>query len=164
MPQDWDAVEPPVHQMSHAAARIEDRALTATALARLRVSGVGIPEYGAKLRAAFMGAEAALVLNPLAKGILQPYCRDIRVVTWGMDPKRFPWPLPERTVGQSPRLTHLLFAGPAPEMIKGFHILQDACAMLWSGRERFERELTWDAVIEKGYKPLLCKRGGKADA
>jgi len=55
---------------------------------------VGTPEYDRKLRRAMENAEAVLVLNPLIGALVEPYARSVRVVPWGMDPARFPWPPP----------------------------------------------------------------------
>jgi len=57
---------------------------------------VGTPEYDRKLRRAMENAEAVLVLNPLIGALVEPYARSVRVVPWGMDPARFPWPPPEQ--------------------------------------------------------------------
>jgi len=64
-----------------------------------------------------MGAEAVLVVNRLAMGLLCPYCRDAKSVTLGHVPAAVPLALAERR-------TQLLSAGLAPEMTNGFHILQ----------------------------------------
>src|SRR5437667_7894308 len=40
-------------------------------------------------------AEAVLVVTALTEGLVRPHARDVRVVTAGMDPARFPWPWPE---------------------------------------------------------------------
>ena len=46
-------------------------------------------------------------LNPLTEAMLQPFARRVRVVPWGMDPARFPWPPPDRArrdqSGERPR-------------------------------------------------------------
>jgi hypothetical protein len=31
-------------------------------------------------------------LNPLIAALVEPFARNVRVVPWGMDPSRFPWP------------------------------------------------------------------------
>ena len=96
-----------------------------------QLSGVGTADYEAKLRRALREAQAVLVLNPVAQEMLRPHCRSVQVVTWGMDPARFPHPSPDDSL--KPRADcapTLLFAGLVPEVIKGFHILQEACAKL----------------------------------
>jgi tetratricopeptide (TPR) repeat protein len=56
------------------------------------LAGVGSQEYYAKLRRALSEAEAVMVLNPVIEAMLQPYSSRVRVVPWGMDAARFPWP------------------------------------------------------------------------
>jgi glycosyltransferase involved in cell wall biosynthesis len=56
------------------------------------LAGVGTQEYYAKLRRALSEAEAVMVLNPVIEAMLQPYSSRVRVVPWGMDAARFPWP------------------------------------------------------------------------
>ena len=58
------------------------------------LAGVGTPEYEQRLRRSLQEAEAVLVLNPLTGALLEPYASRVRVVPWGMDPARFPWPAP----------------------------------------------------------------------
>src|SRR5207253_8533650 len=59
--------------------------------AERELCGVGTREYHEALLRAFREAEAVLVVNPLHEAMLSPYARDVRVVTAGMDPARFPW-------------------------------------------------------------------------
>jgi hypothetical protein len=59
------------------------------------LAGVGTPEYDRKLRASLRDAEAVLALNPLTAAMLEPFASRVRVVPWGLDPARFPWPPPE---------------------------------------------------------------------
>ena len=100
------------------------------------LSGFGTEAYLNRLKNALQGAEAVLVLNPLVKELLSPYAREVRVATWGMDASRFPWPWPEETARKE--RTVLFMAGVVEEMIKGFHVLQEACARLWRRRQDFE--------------------------
>ena len=37
-----------------------------------------------------------LVLNPVIAALLEPYCSRVRIVPWGMDAARFPWPARHR--------------------------------------------------------------------
>ena len=53
---------------------------------------VGTPEYDRQLRRALEEAEAVLVLNPLIASLIEPFAQRVRVVPWGMDSSRFPWP------------------------------------------------------------------------
>ncbi|MGP0067525.1 MAG: glycosyltransferase, partial [Isosphaeraceae bacterium] len=56
------------------------------------LAGVGTAEYEGKLRLALLEAEAVLALNPLTAAMLEPFSSRVRVVPWGIDPARFPWP------------------------------------------------------------------------
>jgi glycosyltransferase involved in cell wall biosynthesis len=107
--------------------------------AERQLAGVGTPAYQECLLQAFREAEAVLVVNPLTEALVGPYAGQVRVVTSGMDPARFPWPWPdEGTLPQAGKLTALFFAGLVEEWMKGFHILQQACALLWEKRQDFE--------------------------
>lgn len=101
------------------------------------LAGVGTPQYQAALVSALRGAEAVLVLNPTIQEMLRPYANDVRVVTWGMDADRFPWPWPTEQRPNSDR-KFLFMAGVVDEFIKGFHVLQAACQQLWKRRQDFE--------------------------
>jgi glycosyltransferase involved in cell wall biosynthesis len=105
------------------------------------LSGFGTPAYEERLRRAFAGAEAVLVVNPLGEAMVSPYCRDVRVVTAGMDPARFPWPPPGPAPGGKKAV---LFAGLVGEWMKGFHVLHAACGRLWRRRQDFELVATAD--------------------
>ena len=86
-----------------------------------------------------------LVLNPLTEAMLSPYARNVRVVPWGMDPARFPWPPPDESPASSPDEPVTLFmAAVAGEQIKGFHIAQEACRRLRQSRTDFELVVTFD--------------------
>jgi glycosyltransferase involved in cell wall biosynthesis len=102
------------------------------------ISGVGTPVYHARLLGALREAEAVLVVNPLTESLVRPYARDVRVVTAGMDPARFPWPWPDEParVPEAPRT--VFFAGLVDEWMKGFHVLREACRLLWQRRQDFE--------------------------
>jgi hypothetical protein len=52
--------------------------------------------YYGKLRQSLGEAEAVLVLNLVIAALLEPYCSRVRIVPWGMDQTRFPWPAPAR--------------------------------------------------------------------
>ena len=106
--------------------------------------GVGTPAYRESLRRAFREAEAVLVVNPLAAAMVGPHAKDVRVVTAGMDPGRFPWPPPARADAAADRPPRLLFAGLVEEPIKGFDVLHHACALLWERRQDFELMATAD--------------------
>jgi glycosyltransferase involved in cell wall biosynthesis len=102
------------------------------------LSGAGKPGYHERLLRAFREAEAVLVVNPLTEGLVRPHARRVRVVTAGMDPARFPWPWPEEPAPREKKGTTLFFAGLVEEWMKGFHVLREACALLWRRRQDFE--------------------------
>jgi len=108
--------------------------------AERELSEVGTSEYVEKLRAACHEAEAVLVLNPLVAEMIGPYAKAVRVVTWGMDPERFPWPWPGGTGASSSgsgNVQTLFMAGLVSELIKGYHVLHEACQLLWRKRQDF---------------------------
>jgi glycosyltransferase involved in cell wall biosynthesis len=106
---------------------------------------VGSPEYHAKLLRALREAEAVLVVNPLTETLVRPYARQVQVVTAGMDPARFPWPWPDDPALKRDQGKQILFfAGLVEELMKGFHVLQEACALLWQKRQDFEVVATAD--------------------
>jgi glycosyltransferase involved in cell wall biosynthesis len=80
-------------------------------------------------------AEAVLVLNPLTQSMLSPYARRVEVVTWGMDPTRFPWPPPDEP--RSNLVKTIFQAGVINEPMKGFDVLHAACQKLWQKRQDF---------------------------
>lgn len=57
------------------------------------LSRVDEPDYHDCLLRALRDAEAMLVVNPLMEAMVSPYASHVRVVTAGMDPARFPWPV-----------------------------------------------------------------------
>lgn len=108
------------------------------------ISGVGSPGYLDRLRRVLKGAEAILVLNPVIEALLAPY-GNARVVTWGMDTARFPWPWAEEPERISDRTT-LLMAGVIEEFIKGYHVIEEACRKLWDRRRDFELLVTAEPI------------------
>ncbi|AMV24179.1 D-inositol 3-phosphate glycosyltransferase [Gemmata sp. SH-PL17] len=117
------------------------------------LAGVGTPGYRAELFAAFEGAAAVLAVNPLTAAMVEPHARDVRVVTAGMDPDRFPWPFPnERRAGATPGRLRVLFAGLTREWMKGFHVLRAAATRLWEARRDFEVVVT-DAAPDGPVEP-----------
>jgi glycosyltransferase involved in cell wall biosynthesis len=107
------------------------------------LAGVGAPEYHERLLKALQQAEAVLVVNPLTEAMLSPYARSVRVVTAGMDPARFPWP-PPSIDSLSGKVKTVFFAGLVDEWMKGFHVLHEACSLLWQRRQDFELVATGD--------------------
>src|SRR5262249_6478545 len=73
-----------------------------------------------------------------------PYAQKVQVVTWGMDPNRFPWPSSANLPSRGKQRLRLLMAGLVDEMIKGFRVLHEACAILWETRNDFELLVTAD--------------------
>lgn len=106
------------------------------------LAGVGTPEYTEKLLRAFREAEAVLVVNPLTEAMIGPYARSVRVVTSGMDRRRFPDAAELEAKPDQPFT--LFFAGLVDEAMKGFHVLQEACALLWEERKNFQLLATGD--------------------
>jgi glycosyltransferase involved in cell wall biosynthesis len=86
------------------------------------------------------------VLNPVIEAMLQPYSSRVRIVPWGMDAARFPWPPPDgpHADDQGPRATALFMAAVAGETIKGYHVAHEACRMLRQTRSDFELVVTFD--------------------
>ena len=73
----------------------------------------------------------------------------MRIVPWGMDAARFPWPAPERdgalaTPAPAANRTMLFMAAVAGETIKGFHVAHEACRILRETRSDFELVVTFD--------------------
>ncbi len=101
------------------------------------LSGVGTPGYHETLCRALREAEAVLVLNPLTGDLLRPHARRVLVVPWGMDPARFPWPVPDETPAAG-NVTRVFLAALVEEFMKGYHVLHEACARLWRKRQDFE--------------------------
>jgi glycosyltransferase involved in cell wall biosynthesis len=107
------------------------------------LSGVGNADYHGRLLRALREAEAVLVVNPLQEAMLSPYTESVRVVTSGFDPARFPWPWPEEPRRELGKVV-LFFAGLVDEVMKGFHVLHEACSRLWQRRQDFELVVTAD--------------------
>ncbi|WP_020471400.1 glycosyltransferase family 4 protein [Zavarzinella formosa] len=136
----------PLHQLARPDAcaecvRENDRSSGDLHRAERALSGVGTPEYREIFFRAFAESRAVLVVNPLTEAMVSPYAPDVRVVTAGMDPARFPPPAAERDRGQNDRI-QILFAGLTSEWIKGFHVLFEACENLWRRRKDFELIVT----------------------
>jgi glycosyltransferase involved in cell wall biosynthesis len=146
----------PLHQLANpqdCARCVQERGRFSGGLhqAERALCGVGTPAYHERLLWALREAEAVLVVNPLTEALVRPYARTVRVVTAGMDPARFPWPWPEAAnpspptpLPQGARGVTLFFAGLVEEAMKGFHVLHEACALLWQRRQDFELVATGD--------------------
>jgi glycosyltransferase involved in cell wall biosynthesis len=114
------------------------------------LAGVGTPEYDQALRRSLQEAEAVLALNPLTAAMLEPYASCVRIVPWGLDPARFPWPQPVEACeseggpsASSRPVATLFMAAVAGEMIKGFHVAHEACRLLRQTRSDFELVVTF---------------------
>jgi glycosyltransferase involved in cell wall biosynthesis len=111
------------------------------------LAGVGTAEYDQKLRRSLQEAEAVLALNPPTAAMLEPFCSQVRIVPWGIDPARFPWPPPEETrpaeSATNPKAV-VFMAAVAGEFIKGFHVAHEACRLLRQTRDDFELVVTFD--------------------
>lgn len=106
--------------------------------AERQLSQVESDDYYPLLLKAMAEATSVLVLNQSTQRLWEPYCRDVRVVTWGMDASRFPDPV----VPPAGSKMRLLFAGLPQEPIKGFSVLREACHRLWMTRQDFELLVT----------------------
>jgi hypothetical protein len=62
---------------------------------RTRAGWGGTQDYYARLGQLLNDAEAVLVLIPVIAAMLEPYSSRVRIVPWGMDTARFPWPVAE---------------------------------------------------------------------
>lgn len=113
---------------------------------------VETPAYQQLLHKSFAEADAVLTLNQQTANLIAPHVPNVRVVTWGMDPARFP---PEAANSFSPRSpsrkTVILFAGLVRESIKGFEVLKDACRRLWQKRQDFELVVTGEADSDEQF-------------
>lgn len=90
---------------------------------------MGTSGYQALLEKSFRQVKAVLTLNPAVAGELTPHCDRIEVVTWGMDPARFPWPRPSQDLpGLDPTegVQRIVFAGLVEEPIKGVSVQHEA--------------------------------------
>lgn len=105
------------------------------------LAGFDCDSYRPELFQAFARATAVLAVNPLSAAMVEPYCRDVRVITAGMDPARFPRPRSARIPVRSGPV-RLLFAGLTSEWMKGFTVLLKACRLLWAVRNDFELIVT----------------------
>lgn len=107
------------------------------------LAGVGTPEYHAALAEAFAGAAAVFAVNPLIAAMVEPHTPQVRVVTAGMDPARFPQPSPDPGgAARGPGRLRVVFAGLTREWMKGFHVLRAACDELYACRQDFEVVVT----------------------
>jgi len=118
------------------------------------LAGVESALYHERLVRAMGEAEAVLVVNPLTAELVKPFARDVPVVTAGIDPGRFAEGREKRGAGRGKNgereRVSILFAGLVHEPSKGFHVLQQACALLWQRRRDFELAATADPAGPAG--------------
>ena len=109
-----------------------------------------------ELRQAFANAEAILAVNPLIGALCEPFAKDVHVIPSGFDARRFD-NLPDRSLGEG--AWRILFAGLVHELMKGFHVMFEACCRLWDVRQDFELHVTGDPDTYEA--PFLRYRGWK---
>lgn len=109
-----------------------------------QLAGFEHVNYPSRLRQAFAEAECVLVVNPLIAAMVGPFAKRVDVVPSGFDAARFPWPDKKVERPDATQRKRLLFAGLVNEPMKGFRVLHDACARLWSERKDFELLATAD--------------------
>ena len=124
-----------VERNAHASGSLHD--------AERRLVGFSEPRHFDELIEAFATAEAVLAVNPLIATHCEPYAKDVRVIASGFDPFRFAG-LPAEPPKGTP--FRLLFAGLVDEYMKGFHVLFEACCILWAERQDFELHVTSDTL------------------
>ena len=108
------------------------------------LAGFDQPDYPQRMRQAIAAAHAVFVVNPEIADIVAPHNRCVRVVPSGFDATRFPTSLISASRSGVGKPLRILFAGLTDEFMKGFHILQQAGAVLWSRRQDFEIVATSD--------------------
>lgn len=127
------------------------------ALARFESSS-----YPEQLQAAFSDAEGVLVVNPEIARLVKPHAQHVHVIPSGFDPARFPWPWKEDSRERDGKPFQIAFAGLHSDFIKGFHVLRNACRLLWQHRQDFEVVLTGDAPADA--EPFLRSIGWQTQA
>ncbi|RLS54826.1 MAG: glycosyltransferase family 1 protein [Planctomycetota bacterium] len=110
------------------------------------LAGFDEPDYPHRLQQAIAAAHAVFVVNPIIADLVAPHSRCVRVVPSGFDVTRFTTSLISGIRSGAKKPLQILFAGLADEFMKGFHILQEAGAVLWSRRQDFEIVATSDPV------------------
>ncbi|MBI1349396.1 glycosyltransferase [bacterium] len=108
--------------------------------AERELAGVPEADYPTVLRRAFRDATGVLVVNPLIAENVKPFAERVHVLPSGFAADRFPAPAPVPMKPERP--LRLLFAGLVDEVMKGYAILERACARLWSVRQDFRLVVT----------------------
>ncbi|MCC7424297.1 MAG: glycosyltransferase [Planctomycetaceae bacterium] len=109
------------------------------------LAGFNEADYPRRLHDAFARAAGILAVNPAIADLVRPFAKAVHVVPSGFDPQRFDLSRldanpPPKSAGKST----LFFAGLTQEYMKGFHILEAACEVLWQSRQDFELVATAD--------------------
>ena len=106
-------------------------------------------DYADRLQQVFSKAAAVLVVNPEIEKLIAPYTSSVKVIPSGFDMNRFPDPDPElsyRPDIEEDRASNdpliFLFAGLPAELMKGFHVLRNACDQLWKEEQNFRLWIT----------------------
>lgn len=110
-----------------------------------QLAGFPTSDYVPALQRAFADAAGILVVNPLIAEMCKPYAQAVHVLPSGFDPDRFPWTTYRDLPESNHRPLTLFFAGLTQEVMKGFHVLREACCHLWSERQDFRLRITADA-------------------
>ena len=124
--------------------------------AERELAGFSDEFFYAELRDVFANAEAILVVNPLIGALCEPYANNVHVIPSGFDERRFE-NLPHRNFGEGG--IRILFAGLLHELMKGFHVVFEACCQLWNERHDFELHVTSEP--DQYEAPFLRYRGWK---
>lgn len=132
-------------------------------VAERALAGFEGSDYPRRLHDAFARAAGILAVNPAIANLVQPFAQAVHVVPSGFDPERFDRVrLDANRPAKSAGKTTLFFAGLTPEYMKGFHILEAACELLWRTRQDFELVATGDPPQDA--KPYLRCIGWQTQA
>jgi glycosyltransferase involved in cell wall biosynthesis len=110
--------------------------------AERELAGYAEADYPASLRRCLERAAGVWVVNPAIAESVKPHAQQVEVIPSGFDPARFADPITplSRTDGR----LRIFFAGLIQEPMKGFAVLQAACARLWEERRDFRLQATGD--------------------
>lgn len=109
-----------------------------------QLAGYYEDDYQERLIQSFRRAYSVLAVNPAIAALVEPYSDRVRVVPSGFDRSRFPATLANRSARHDK--LRVLFAGVTNEVMKGFHVLQQAGQLLWQRRQDFEILATADPI------------------
>lgn len=108
------------------------------------LAGFDRRDYPGRLTLAVKNAAGILAVNPTIAAAFQAVTDRVYVVPSGFDPNRFSAPALPRSRQNPPAKRQIFFAGLVEEYMKGFSVLVDAGARLWSQRQDFEIVATAD--------------------